>query len=118
MRLEDILLSGENMQPATRKVVHRSPAHTVRLLNLPHLQDEAIEADSSVERDFVHCAALFTLTRAIKAQPFKLSLKASSYTPDFAVKFADGSDRKSTRLNSSHLVISYAVFCLQKKKIR
>src|SRR5256885_11007326 len=26
------------------------------------------------------------------------------------------SDRKSTRLNSSHLVISYAVFCLTKKK--
>src|SRR5256885_12835523 len=25
-------------------------------------------------------------------------------------------DRKSTRLNSSHLVISYAVFCLEKKK--
>src|SRR5256885_12164403 len=31
---------------------------------------------------------------------------------------ADGraQDRKSTRLNSSHLVISYAVFCLKKKK--
>src|SRR2546426_1393375 len=28
----------------------------------------------------------------------------------------DGKDRKSTRLNSSHLVISYAVFCLKKKK--
>src|SRR5256885_8773757 len=28
----------------------------------------------------------------------------------------DRSDRKSTRLNSSHLVISYAVFCLKKKK--
>src|SRR5256885_11967260 len=28
-----------------------------------------------------------------------------------------GKDRKSTRLNSSHLVISYAVFCLKKKKI-
>src|SRR5256885_2878652 len=28
----------------------------------------------------------------------------------------DGEDRKSTRLNSSHLVISYAVFCLKKKK--
>src|SRR5256885_6043826 len=27
-----------------------------------------------------------------------------------------GIDRKSTRLNSSHLVISYAVFCLKKKK--
>src|SRR5256885_5404467 len=29
---------------------------------------------------------------------------------------AGSRDRKSTRLNSSHLVISYAVFCLKKKK--
>src|SRR5205814_10453861 len=29
---------------------------------------------------------------------------------------ADNRDRKSTRLNSSHLGISYAVFCLKKKK--
>src|SRR3712207_8034185 len=29
---------------------------------------------------------------------------------------ADGADRKSTRLNSSHANISYAVFCLKKKK--
>src|SRR5258705_2402825 len=28
-----------------------------------------------------------------------------------------GTDRKSTRLNSSHLGISYAVFCLKKKKL-
>src|SRR5205814_9617489 len=28
----------------------------------------------------------------------------------------EGADRKSTRLNSSHLGISYAVFCLKKKK--
>src|SRR3989454_4472530 len=31
-------------------------------------------------------------------------------------KFETLGDRKSTRLNSSHLVISYAVFCLKKKK--
>src|SRR5215467_15098400 len=31
-------------------------------------------------------------------------------------RHADRRDRKSTRLNSSHLVISYAVFCLKKKK--
>src|SRR5256885_4778221 len=31
-------------------------------------------------------------------------------------KLAHERDRKSTRLNSSHLVISYAVFCLKKKK--
>src|SRR5688500_19378087 len=37
--------------------------------------------------------------------------------PEEAVD-ADGAseDRKSTRLNSSHLVISYAVFCLKKKR--
>src|SRR5256885_11132919 len=29
---------------------------------------------------------------------------------------SSGRDRKSTRLNSSHLVISYAVFCLKKKQ--
>src|SRR5437870_10105222 len=31
---------------------------------------------------------------------------------------AAGKDRKSTRLNSSHVAISYAVFCLKKKKER
>src|SRR2546426_8767189 len=38
----------------------------------------------------------------------------------FGVTIIKGSlkDRKSTRLNSSHLVISYAVFCLKKKKHR
>src|ERR1039457_7625218 len=32
------------------------------------------------------------------------------------VRLAPDPDRKSTRLNSSHLVISYAVFCLKNKK--
>src|SRR5256885_3802520 len=35
--------------------------------------------------------------------------------PPACISFAQA-DRKSTRLNSSHLVISYAVFCLKKKK--
>src|SRR5258708_16157305 len=33
-------------------------------------------------------------------------------------RLTDFLDRKSTRLNSSHQIISYAVFCLKKKKIR
>src|SRR5262245_63055469 len=33
-----------------------------------------------------------------------------------SVRLSSFSDRKSTRLNSSHLGISYAVFCLKKKK--
>src|SRR2546426_1737246 len=37
--------------------------------------------------------------------------------PEFTVAIlGNNADRKSTRLNSSHLVISYAVFCLKKKK--
>src|SRR5690625_1628438 len=35
---------------------------------------------------------------------------------DYLTLFADSGDRKSTRLNSSHVAISYAVFCLKKKK--
>src|SRR4051812_49582276 len=31
-------------------------------------------------------------------------------------RYAEDGDRKSTRLNSSHMSISYAVFCLKKKK--
>src|SRR5256885_4022386 len=41
------------------------------------------------------------------------------YKPDRCHSFHRGQqDRKSTRLNSSHLVISYAVFCLKKKTRR
>src|SRR5437899_7184604 len=35
---------------------------------------------------------------------------------EVAIAYAFALDRKSTRLNSSHLGISYAVFCLKKKK--
>src|SRR5256885_11966260 len=45
---------------------------------------------------------------------------ASPFSPCFTITGASSPtstrDRKSTRLNSSHLVISYAVFCLKKKK--
>src|SRR5258707_4383932 len=37
-------------------------------------------------------------------------------TKPLCFMFADDGDRKSTRLNSSHANISYAVFCLQKKQ--
>src|SRR5438874_9773426 len=41
--------------------------------------------------------------------------RRASHRPPVAC--APSSDRKSTRLNSSHVEISYAVFCLKKKKI-
>src|SRR5256885_7422641 len=42
--------------------------------------------------------------------------KTKRSTPAAFAAWASRTDRKSTRLNSSHLVISYAVFCLKKKK--
>jgi len=43
--------------------------------------------------------------------------KAAVPGPDEIASIAFISDRKSTRLNSSHANISYAVFCLKKKNI-
>src|SRR3989449_3417892 len=48
--------------------------------------------------------------RAAAAHKIKLRLKPGQLVP------LRGLDRKSTRLNSSHGYISYAVFCLKKKK--
>src|SRR5439155_5640463 len=56
---------------------------------------------------------------------FRSSLQAVLRTPGFHShrialrrrRFAGSLDRKSTRLNSSHVAISYAVFCLKKKSL-
>src|SRR5688500_12237553 len=45
-----------------------------------------------------------------------ISLYAAEHFPRLVYMGQNIQDRKSTRLNSSHLVISYAVFCLKKKK--
>src|SRR5256885_6568864 len=49
-------------------------------------------------------------------QPDAAWTDSATYGPGTMVELATTKDRKSTRLNSSHLVISYAVFCLKKKK--
>src|ERR1022692_4375145 len=50
-------------------------------------------------------------------RPSTFALPASIAACTAATSPLMSTDRKSTRLNSSHLVISYAVFCLKKKKI-
>src|SRR6266446_7677693 len=45
-----------------------------------------------------------------------VSVQAKTSVAEVVFSCHDLQDRKSTRLNSSHLVISYAVFCLKKKK--
>src|SRR3989454_5868672 len=54
------------------------------------------------------------LIQALRRRRCRISLDVQSHM-SWLTK-PDNLDRKSTRLNSSHLVISYAVFCLKKKK--
>ena len=54
------------------------------------------------------------LTNSTKTKQDKLAFLQDQLLEVQKQQFKE--DRKSTRLNSSHLVISYAVFCLKKKK--
>src|SRR5438034_6695191 len=61
----------------------------------------------------------FHKSRSIPATPIAFLLRWAGILTGLTRKggFSSlGPDRKSTRLNSSHTVISYAVFCLKKKK--
>src|SRR5690554_7097372 len=57
------------------------------------------------------CPTTSTTTRSSTS-----SASSSTATPKIASYWCPRTDRKSTRLNSSHVRISYAVFCLKKKK--
>src|SRR3712207_8923770 len=56
-----------------------------------------------------------SLTPQLRIQPLFLDLHRRFRVDEVARR--NPTDRKSTRLNSSHANISYAVFCLKKKKI-
>src|SRR5688500_19875066 len=71
-------------------------AHRVRVVAEPVHQLADVLVHHRVVRDLVHETRVLLLARELAVQ--------------------QQVDRKSTRLNSSHLVISYAVFCLKKKK--
>src|SRR3989442_8476034 len=83
-------------------------------------------------------STLFPYTTLFRSAE-RLNLRASAFCDDFFERATDvgdserqvvqflpfpvsgeklDQDRKSTRLNSSHVRISYAVFCLKKKKVR
>src|SRR5258708_27036319 len=65
-------------------------------------------------------STLFPYTTLFRSQGRRFALDAALYDRTCRtvapVPRACGRDRKSTRLNSSHQIISYAVFCLKKKK--
>src|SRR2546426_4020187 len=68
---------------------------------------------SQCDQEFFHRCTPMTLANRTASEPARSTTPA--VTPG-AKLTTIAADRKSTRLNSSHLVISYAVFCLKKKK--
>src|SRR5258708_21494397 len=67
-----------------------------------------------------HAGAMPTWLAPVQAAVLNITDAQADYVREVAQKlqkaFPNQGDRKSTRLNSSHQIISYAVFCLKKKK--
>src|SRR5258708_18286276 len=77
-------------------------------LNDPEVLKQCIPGCQSLEASGPN---EMTATVVFKVGPVKATFGGK-------VTLSDLEDRKSTRLNSSHQIISYAVFCLKKKKNR
>src|SRR4029453_19580375 len=87
------------------------------------------QEDPQAARDSCSMYGIFFFNDTATTEIYTLSLHDAlpiSGPDKIIIKFVDknnvpfnpntGEDRKSTRLNSSHTVISYAVFCLKKKR--
>src|SRR5258705_6723716 len=61
-------------------------------------------------------ARIAKLEARVADMPAETSDLESATVDELGLRVDSDEDRKSTRLNSSHLGISYAVFCLKKKK--
>src|SRR5690625_6718129 len=57
-----------------------------------------------------------TATKTVEMIQETRKAKAQGHPDEYEIVEGARGDRKSTRLNSSHVAISYAVFCLKKKK--
>src|SRR5256885_9861659 len=83
------------------KIVQAQPDHGPALCVLAMIDAALGRKDLALEEG----------RRAIALTPLEKDVINGS----FVLQYFAITDRKSTRLNSSHLVISYAVFCLKKK---
>src|SRR5262245_66623850 len=97
-----------------------SPAMFLAQHGIPSLAVERLRGGSQLPRAaFFHMRTL-EMFRAAGIEDEVREQSRKEFEPEGALIIMDTlagkKDRKSTRLNSSHLGISYAVFCLKKKK--
>src|SRR5438034_5874563 len=109
---------GRNSVPETGKTTHLTPDSSNFFRSGPpaRRQPTVTEYPSAASRraSSTHCVSdPPSSNNCINRSTRVPSLDESAV---FSSSFIFRKDRKSTRLNSSHTVISYAVFCLKKKK--
>src|SRR5260221_13509388 len=111
-----VVAEGTDGQQAVDLYGLHRPDVTLMDLRMPKMG--GVEAIVAIRKEF-RDARLIVLTTYDGDEDIYRSLQAGALgylqrTKDVFVSIIG--DRKSTRLNSSHTVISYAVFCLKKKK--
>src|ERR1039457_287348 len=109
---ELLLEKGYDVYGMVRRVALEDPEHRLSRL-LPVLHRIQLKAGSVDSYASVH-EAIATIQPDECYHLAAQSFVSYSFDDEFSILNAN-IDRKSTRLNSSHLVISYAVFCLKKK---
>lgn len=73
-----------------RKIVTRSPAREVGMINCKWFQDHPVEHESRLEKQFIRCSLLVLGLGEIKHQAFKMTLADDAkYTPDFELDLLD-----------------------------
>src|SRR5437773_7766642 len=84
----------------------------------PTRRSSDLEYPPSKEKPAYRHDDLMVIYRDSPSRQFRaIYFDSEEHTIEYSIKPVDG-DRKSTRLNSSHITTSYAVFCLKKKTIR
>src|SRR5690606_40001897 len=81
----------------------------------PDERIEVAEVEEVQERKEVEEVKEETARAEVEEERIRIVYRDRWRTPDGVERETELEDRKSTRLNSSHVKISYAVFCLKKK---
>src|SRR5699024_3732267 len=89
-----------------------------RLKNLYNRRAERLRelAENNPLGDYLRFAALIAHAQEVVLYDHPLEMDLTARIKEASAQGKPPLDRKSTRLNSSHVSISYAVFCLKKKK--
>src|SRR5438132_9989100 len=124
-RLVMDLIRGQKAPEALQTLQYtqkRAAKHIAKVLRsaIANARQKADEAGAPLDEDELYVANCFVNEgprwKRLRPAPMGRAFRYQKRTAHLWVGVAEHQDRKSTRLNSSHTVISYAVFCLKKKK--